>query len=222
MRTAALAAVVFAALPTLSSPAQADVATTLPPGRIVALIPSDDEVSQYVGLPVQHVDDPLPTRPRLPDHLDQRDECRSLFYTNTVDVWGPEFTAFRSQNWTYQPDPDRVFVSQSVGTFSNTRITRDQFNAVYNPNLFNACAHADLHGPPMDPGITFELYDFKVNDPVMIWTLACKYNGQYTGYNNVIVAWYLGNVMSISTVGQNGNPAQAVKRLTDHILSRVG
>lgn len=217
-RAAAVCAAVAAALWTLSPPAGA----TVPPGRIVSLIPSDDEVSQFVGLPVRHVDDPLPVQPRLPDHLNQRDDCRSLFYTNNTDVWGGDYSAFRSQNWQYQPDPNRLFVGQSVGMFASTGAARDRFNSIYNANLFNACNHADLHGPPMDPSISFEVYDFKTNDDVMIWTLAVKDYGQYTGYNNVFVAWHLNNVISISTVGQQGNPSQAVKRLTDHILNRVG
>jgi hypothetical protein len=218
-RAAAVGAAIVAALWSLSPPAGA---TNVPPGRIVSLIPSDDEVSQFVGLPVRHQDDPLPVRPRDADHLDQRDECRVLFYTNTVDVWSSEYAAFRSQIWTYPPDPDRMYVSQSVGTFGSTQDARDRFNAVYNPGIFSTCSHAQVHGPPMNPGVTMELYDFKINDDVMIWTLAGKYYGQYNGYNYVIVAWHLANVMSLSSVGEVGNPAQAVKRLTDHILDRVG
>lgn len=217
-RPAAACAVAVAALWTLSPPAGA----TIPPGRIVSVIPSDDEVSQFVGLPMRHVDDPLPAAPRLPDHLNQRDECRALFYTNTVDVWGQDYTAFRSQNWTYPPDPNGTFVSQSVGLFASTGAARDRFDSIYNANLFNGCNHADLHGPPMDEGISFEVYDFKTNNDVMIWTLAAKQYGQYTGYNYVYVAFHLNNVISISNIGQQGNPSQSVKRLTDHILNRVG
>ena len=125
-RVAAACTVILAALWTLSPSANADAANTLPPGRIASLIPSDDEVSQYVGLPVHHLDDPLPARPRFPDHLEQRDECRSLVFANTVEVWSSDFTAFRSQDWTYQPDPGRVVVSQSVGTFSSAGAAQDR------------------------------------------------------------------------------------------------
>jgi hypothetical protein len=216
-QTAAIAAVIVAALWTQSPPARAGV----PPGRIISLIPSDDEVSQFVGLPVRHVDDPLPVRPRGPDHLDQRDECRALVYDNTEDVWGSDYAAFRGQNWSAPSDPD-LGVSQSVGTFTSASAARDRFNAAYNPNLFNICNHAEFRGPGVNPGVTLELYDFKVNDPVIMWTLAGKYYGQYNGWNSVHVAWHLDNVISISSIGQDGNPNQAVKRLTDYILSRVG
>lgn len=217
-RAAAVCAVAVATLCVLSPSAHA---TNVPPGRIVSLIPSDDEVSQYVGLPVTQTG-PVGVRPRAPDHLDERDECRALWYTNTVDVFGTDYSAFRSQVWTYQPDPDRMYVSQSVATFANANDAQDRFNAVFNPNQFNTCNHAVLRGMLMQPGVTAELYDFKLNDDVMLWTLASKYYGQYTGYNTVVVAWHLANVIAISSVGQNGNPAQAVKRLTDHILDRVG
>jgi hypothetical protein len=217
-RAAALCAVTVATLCVLSPSAKA---TNVPPGRIVSLLPSDDEVSQYVGLPVTQVG-PVGVRPRAPDHLDERDDCRALTYTNTVEVFGTDYSAFRGQAWTYQPDEDQMFVSQSVATFASSRNAEDRFNAVYNPNLFNTCDHAQLRGVPMHPGITAELYDFKLNDVVMMWTLASKYYGQYTGYNTVVVAWHLANVIAISGVGQPGNPAQAVKRLTDHILDRVG
>jgi hypothetical protein len=218
MRTAAACAVVAGTLGTLSPPAGA---TTVPPGRIVSLIPSDDEVSQYVGLPVTQMGT-QGVRPPSPVHLDQRDECRPLLFAITDDVWGTDYTAFRSQVWSYQPDPARMFVTQAVGTFTNTGSARDRFNSVYNPNLFNMCNHAEFRSVQQNAGVMYELYDFKLNDDVMIWTLAVKSYGQYTGYNNVFVAWHVGNVMATSSVGQEGNPSQAVKRLTDHILDRVG
>jgi hypothetical protein len=221
-RAAAVTTVIVAVLWTQSPLVAADVASTVPPGRIISLIPSDDEVSQFVGLAVRHLDDPLPVRPRSGDHLDQRDECRSLAFTNSEDVWGTDYAAFRSQVWNIPSDPDRIIVSQSVGTFPGTSAARDRFNAAYNPQLFDVCNHAEFRVPGAHPGLMLELYDFKLNDDVMIWTLAAKYYGQYTGFNNVSVAWHLGNVMSIANVGQEGNPAQAVKRLTDHILDRVG
>jgi hypothetical protein len=213
-----MAAVIVAALWTQSPPARASV----PPGRVVSLIPSDDEVSQFVGLPVRHVDDPLPVRPRLSDHLDQRDECRALAYNNTEDVWGSDYASFRSQNWNIPTDPDRVGVNQSAGTFPSMSAARDRFNATFNPNLFNTCNHAELHGPGLAPGMMLELYDFRLDDPVIMWTLSAKYYGQYNGWNAVYVAWHLDNVISISNVSQVGSPNQAVKRLNDFILSRVG
>jgi PknH-like extracellular domain len=219
MRAAAACAVVAVTLGTISPPAGA---TTVPPGRIISLIPSDDEVSQFIGFSVRHVDDPLPVRPRGADHLDQRDECRTLAFTNTEDVWGSDYAAYRSQLWKVPSDPDRVIVGQSVGTFLGTSAARDRFNAVYNPNLFNICTHAEFRGPGVNPGIMLELYDFKIDDPIVMWTLAAKYYGQYNGWNCVYVGWHLGNVISVSSVGQEGNPSQAVKRLTDHILDRVG
>ena len=217
MRTAALPAVLLATLCALSPSANA---TNVPPGRIVSLIPSDDEVSQYVGLPVTQTG-PVGVRPRAPDHLDERDECRTLWYTNTVDVWGSDYSAFRSQVWTYQPDQDRVYVSQSVATFANANDAQDRFNAVFNPNLFNTCNHAVLRGA-MPPGMAVELYAFQLKDDVMLWTLSSTYYGQYTGYNTVVAVWHLANVMAVSSVGQQGNPAQAVSRLAGYILDRVG
>jgi PknH-like extracellular domain len=207
---------------TQSPLAGADIATTIPPGRIISLIPSDDEVSQYVGLPVHSVDARLPVRPRGADHLDQRDECRALVFTNTEDAWGSDYAAFRSQLWRIPSDPERIIVGQSVATFTGTSAARDRFNAVYNPNLFNSCNHAEFRAPGVNAGIMLELYDFKIDDSVVVWTIAGKYYGQYNGWNCVYVGWHLGNVMSISNVGQDGNPNQAVKRLADHILSRVG
>lgn len=219
MRTAAMCAVALATLCTLSPSAGA---TTVPPGRIVSLIPSDDEVSQYVGVPVTHAADLIPIRPSGPVHLDQRDECRSLAYDDTVEVWGSDYTAFRAQAWTHQPDPSRMFVTEAVGTFVNTAGARDRFNAVYNPNLFNTCNHAVFTLPNQPPGVTLELYDFKINDNVMLWTLSARDYGQYNGFNFVFAAWHLNNVMAISAVCQQGNPAQAVSRLTGHILDRIG
>ena len=74
----------------------------------------------------------------------------------------------------------------------------------------------------MDPGVTSELYDFKISDDVMVWTMALRYYGEYSGFNTVFVAFHLANVMSFSSIGQMGNPNQAVQRLTDYILNRVG
>lgn len=216
-RSISIAVVILAVLWTQSPPARANV----PPGRIISLIPSDDEVSQFVGLPVRHVDDPLPVRPRRPDHLEQRDECRSLVYNNTEDVWGSDYSTFRSQNWNMPSDPDRIVISQSVGTFPTTDAARERFNAVYNANLFNICNHAEFRGPGVNPGIMLELYAFRIDDPIIMWTIAGKYNGQYNGWNGVYIAWHVNNVISISDVGQDGNPGPAVKRLTGHILDRV-
>ena len=108
--------------------------------------------------------------------------------------------------------------------FTGTAAARDRFNSVYNANLFNTCNHAQLRDPLQmkQPGFTLELYDFKINDDVMMWTLAAKVYGQYNGYNYVFVVWTLANVMAISSIGQDGNPAQAVNRLTGHLLDRVG
>ena len=217
LRITAVVTVIVAALWSQSPPAGA----TVPPGRIVSLIPSDDEISRYVGLPVTQIA-AQGVRPRPQDHLSERDECRTLIFDTSVDVWGTDYTAFRSQNWTYQPDPTRAFVSQAVGTFSSAGSARDRVHAVYNPNLFNSCNHAQFNSPDGTPGATFELFDFKVDDPVILWTLAAKNYGQYNGYNYVFVIFYLDNVMSISAVGQVGNPNPVVKRLTDYILSRVG
>jgi hypothetical protein len=217
-RTAATCAVVLATLSALSPPANANV----PPGRIISLIPSDDEVSQYMGVPMHHITDPLPVRPGEPIHLDQRDECRSLLFQGTVEVWGPDYTAFRGQNWEYQPDPGRMVATEIVGTFLNSGAATDKFNATFNPNLFNACTHAVFRAPSVAAGIMLELYDFKIDNPVVGWTLAAKYNGQYTGWNAEFLAFHLDNVMAISYAGQDGNPAPAVKRFTDHILDRIG
>jgi PknH-like extracellular domain len=217
-RTTTVCAVALAAVCALSPSASA---TTIPPGRIVSLIPSDDEVSQFVGLPVTQTGS-QGVRPRPSVHLDQRDECRPLLFAVTDDVWGKDYTAFRSQIWSYQPDPSRMFATAAVGTFTNTGSARDRFDSIYNPNLFSMCNHAEFRSVEQDAGIMFELYDYKVNDDVIIWTLAAKYYGQYNGYNNVFVAWHVGNVMAISSAGQQGNPSEAVKRLTGHILDRVG
>jgi hypothetical protein len=214
-----MCAVAVATLFALSPPAWA---TNIPPGRIVSLIPSDDEVSQYVGLPVRRFYDTPQASPRPSDHLDQRDECRALLFADTTDAWGSDYVAFRHQYWNDPSDPNRILVGEAVGTFPGTGAARDRFDATYNQALFETCNHAQFHAASMQPGITAEVYDFKVNGEVIIWTLASKYYGEYTGYNEVFVAWHLANVMAISTVGQNGNPAQAVNRLTGHILDRVG
>jgi PknH-like extracellular domain len=218
VRTAAISTAALATVCTLSPTA---VAANVPPGRIVSLIPSDDEVSQYVGLPVTRPGPPA-VRPRLQDHLDERDDCRTLLYNNTDEVWQSDYAAFRTQAWTYQPDQDRMYVSEAVGTFANAAGARDRFNAVFNPNLFNTCSHAVLRGPLINSGIAVELYDFQLKDDVMLWTISSKSYGQYTGYNTVFVAWHLDNVMAIVSVGQPGNPAQAVSRLAGYILDRVG
>ncbi|WIM88503.1 sensor domain-containing protein [Candidatus Mycobacterium wuenschmannii] len=217
-QTVTIAAVVVAALWTQSPLAGA---SNVPPGRIVSLIPSDDEVSQYVGLQVRHDVDPLPARPWQPEPLSQRDDCRKLFATNDVDAWGSDYSAFRTQTWTVPGDPTQIFVGQSVGIFADAGSTRNRFDAAYNPNFFRSCDHAIMQGGPVPEGFSWELYDFKTNDDVMIWTIAARNWGEYTGYNCVAVAFRLGNVMSISSVGQMGNPSQAVKRLTDYILSRA-
>ncbi len=217
-RTAAICAAALVTVCALSSPAGA---ANVPPGRIVSLIPSDDEVSQYVGLPVTRAGAPA-VRPRVQDHLDERDDCRALVYNNTDEVWQSDYAAFRAQAWTYPPDPDRMYVGESVGTFANAAGARDRFNAVFNPDLFNNCRHAVLRGPLLSPGITFELFDFQLKDDVMLWTIASKSYGQYTGYNTVFVAWHVDNVMAIANIGQPGNPAQAVSRLAGYILDRIG
>jgi hypothetical protein len=209
------------ALAALCTPSPSAVAANVPPGRIVSLIPSDDEVSQYVGLPVRQTGPPG-VRPRPQDHLDERDECRTLMYNNTDEVWQSDYTAFRSQVWTYEPDQERMYVSEAVGTFANSAGARDRFDAVFNPNLFNTCSHAQMRGPAMAPGVVTELYDFQLKDNVMLWTASAKYYGQYTGFNTVFAAWHVNNVMAIAGVGQPGNPAQAVSRLAGHILDRIG
>ncbi len=196
-------------------------ATDVPPGRIVSLIPSADEVSQYVGVPVTQAGQ-VGVRPRAQDHLDERDDCRTLVYNNTDEVWQSDYAAFRTQAWTYAPDPDRMYVSEAVGTFANTAGARDRFDAVFNPGLFDRCNHAALHGPLLNPGIAVELYGFQLKDDIMMWTISSKSYGQYTGYNTVFVAWHVDNVMAIASVGQPGNPAQAVARLAGYILDRVG
>jgi hypothetical protein len=71
-------------------------------------------------------------------------------------------------------------------------------------------------------GMAVELYAFQLKDDVMLWTLSSTYYGQYTGYNTVVAVWHLANVMAVSSVGQDGNPAQAVSRLAGYILDRVG
>jgi hypothetical protein len=220
VRSAAVCAALLAVLCLLSPPARATNA--VPPGRILSLIPSDDEVSQYVGLPMHHLNDPVAFRPRDPDHLDQRDECRTLVFDNTVDVWGSDYTAYRAQNWNYQPDPQRMFVNEAVGIFASPGAAQDRFNAVYGPNIFNTCNHAVFQAPLSDPGVMIELYDFKLDDGFVAWTLAVKVGGLYTGYNLVHFAWHLANVMAISLAQQDGNPAPTVRRLTDHILDRLG
>jgi hypothetical protein len=217
-RTAAACAVVLATLSALSPPASANV----PPGRIISLIPSDDEVSQYMGLPMHHAIDPLPVRPGDTFHLDQRDECRLLLFQGSGEVWGSDYTAFRGQDWEYQPDPGRMSAGENVGTFLNAGAATDHFNAAFNPNLFNTCNHAIFRAPNVGAGTMLELFDFKIEQQFVGWTLAVTAGGQYTGWNAVFLAFHLDNVMAISYAGQDGNPAQAVKRFTDHILDRIG
>jgi PknH-like extracellular domain len=208
----------LAALCTLSPPASANV----PPGKILSLIPSDDEVSQFMGVPMHHTQEPLAVRPANPMHLDQRDECRLLLFIYSAEVWGQDYSAFRAQEWADQSSDGATIVTQAVATFPDARAAEDHVNAVYNPNLFNTCNHAEFRASVVAAGLMLELYDFKFNHGLVAWTLSAKYQGRYTGWNAEYLALHVDNVMVISLAGQVGNPAPALTSLTDHILDRIG
>lgn len=212
-------AVIVVALAT-SVPANADAVNILPPGRISSLVPSAEEVGVFTGLPM-HEKGPLGQIPAPSIPLAQRDDCRVLVNDFSVDVWGSDFTAFRAQAWTYQPDPDRSFVSEGVATFQDAAGAQRARN-VFSPGLFNACIHAQVLIPDANPGITGEIFDFKLGDRFVAWNIASKYQGRYTGYNCFALALSHKNVMAITGACQYGNPGQTVARLSDLVLDRIG
>ncbi len=204
-----------------SAPVNAAPANSVPPGRINSLVPADDEVSVFTGLPMSSFG-PIAQMPGPPAHLPQRDECRALFFANTDEVWGSaaDYAGYRSQTWTYRPDPARSFAHLDVGIYPTAAAAR-KAQSVYGPALFNTCSHAESPLPGDEPGITHDVYDFTIDGHSAVWTLAQKNWGQYIAYNCVFFAWHYKNVMSVSTACQFGNPSQTVKRLVDHVFDRI-
>jgi hypothetical protein len=218
-RAVAGCAAIFVASATAFT-AHADAMNNVPPGKIDSLVPSADEVGVFTGLPMHEVG-PAGQVPAPPGPLSQRDDCRVLINNFTVDVFGSDFTAFRSQRWNTQPDPEQSQVGEAVATFRNA-VGSQNARGIFSPGLFNTCMHAELPAPNSAPGIVAEVFDFKLSGHVAAWDLAAKYQGRYTGYNCFEQAMDLKNVMEISVACQYGNPDPTAARVADLVRDRVG
>lgn len=211
-------AVAVAALGGFPAPAVADD-NWVQPGQVMTLIPSDDEVSTYYGMPMRPFG-PVSTAPGEPVHLKQRDDCRDFFSVGTSDLVGSAYASYRSQAWDNTSQAARAIVT--VVTFPSVTAAGEAFMNTYNQAAVNRCRNAKVVAPEFEPGATMDLVHIELNPGIVCsWLFTQRNYGANAGFTVAALIARGANFMVVVMSSQWGNAAVTMDRLSQHVLDRV-
>lgn len=217
----ATSTVLVAALGGLPQPALAVADDNwVQPGQVAKLIPSDDEVSSYAGMPMSSTG-AVSTVPSQPEPLRQRDDCRVFHQLGTTEVVGNNYASHRAQRWENRAQEASAIVA--VTTFPSVAEATAAFTNTYNQPAIDRCLNARLVGADYDPGITMDLVYAKSNPdaPVFSWLLSARNNGANMGFTGAFIVAVGANFMIEVMSSHWGNAAVTMDRLSQHVLDRV-
>ncbi|WP_185746629.1 sensor domain-containing protein [Mycolicibacter terrae] len=189
----------------------------LPPGRLGALLLSDDTISNIVGLPMQ------PTgswkRPGAVVTLRDRNDCKVLTVSDQ-DLWTSDFTAYRQ---VAHQDSDEVnfFAWQGAATYEDTRTASRVFQRSINPGLQARCKTATLPAEN-DEQTTWRVDSLTVTGSALSVTLSEIRHQQMTGWRCSTRIRVQRNVMQRAGACQFGNPVATAQQMADLISDRIG
>ena len=215
----ATSAVLLAALAGLPAPAVADD-DWVQPGQVAKLIPSDDEVSSYAGMPMSPTGS-VGMVPTPPEHLRERDDCRVFYEVGTTEQIGNNYASHRSQRWD-NPAQDAAAIV-SVTTFPSVAEAGAAFTHAYNQPVIDRCRNARLVAADLDPGITMDLVHIESNRDALVisWLLSARNNGANMGFTAAFLIAVGANFMVEVMSSQWGNAAVTMDRLSQYVLDRV-
>lgn len=190
------------------------------PGQVAKLIPSDDEVSSYAGIPMTPAG-PVNMVPAPPERLRERDDCRAFYELGTTELIGNNYASHRWQRWENRSQ-DAAAVA-AVTTFPSVTEAVGVFTNAYNRQAIDHCRNARLVGSDLDPGITMDLVHIEASPdaPVISWLLSARNNGANMGFTAAFLVAVGANFMVEVMCSQWGNAAVTMDRLSQHILDRV-
>ncbi|OBH19392.1 MULTISPECIES: sensor domain-containing protein [Mycolicibacter] len=214
-----MGAIAAAALGAFPAPAVADD-NWVQPGQVMTLIPSDDEVSGYAGMPMSSTG-PVSMVPAPPERLRQRDDCRAFYEVGTTELVGSNYASHRWQRWENRSQDAAAVVA--VTTFPSVAEADAAFTNTYNRPAIDRCRNARLAGADVDPGVTMDLVHIESNPDarVISWLLSARHNGANMGFTSAFLVAVGANFMIEVMTSQWGNAAVTMDRLSQHVLDRV-
>ena len=195
----------------------ADDVDGLPPGRVEALLISDDDVSRIVGLPMHGLG--LWQMPGPVSALRDRDDCRVLTVSDQ-DFWTVDFTAYRE---TAQQDSDEVnfYAWQGVGAYPNSRTASQVFRRAINADLQARCRTAVLSSDT-DDNAMWRVDSLTTTNSTLSVLVSQQLDGQATGWRCATQLRLRRNVIHRDGACQAGNPSTTARQLADMTSDRIG
>ncbi|MGB3332085.1 MAG: sensor domain-containing protein [Mycobacterium sp.] len=216
-----ISAIVLAALGGLPRPAPAAAdGDWVQPGQVAVLIPSDDEVSTFAGMPMSSTG-PVGMVPSQPERLRQRDDCRAFYEVGTTEVVGNNYASHRAQRWENRAHEAAAIVA--VTTFPSVAEAGEAFTNTYNRPAVDRCLNARMAGTDVDAGVTMDLVHVELSPDTTVasWLLSARYNGANMGFTSAVLVAVGANFMVEVLCSQWGNAAVTMDRLSQHVLDRV-
>ncbi|MEB3034357.1 sensor domain-containing protein [[Mycobacterium] nativiensis] len=209
----------IATLGGLPAPAVAD-GDWVQPGQVAMLIPSDDEVGTYAGMPMSNVGS-VSMVPSPPEALRERDDCRLFYEVGTTELVGSNYASHRGQRWENRSQDAAALVA--VTTFPSVAEAVAAFTNAYNRPAIDRCLHARLVGADVDPGVTMDLVhvESSPDTTVISWLLSARHNGANMGFTSAFLVAVGANFMVEVMTSQWGNAAVTMDRLSQHVMDRV-
>jgi hypothetical protein len=189
----------------------------LPPGRIGAVLLSDEDVSSIVGLPMHGTDSWK--RPGAVVRLRDRNDCKVLTVSDQ-DLWTGEFTGYRQV--AHQDSDDlNFFVWQGLAAYPDRRTASRVFQQSINADLAGRCRTAILPAEN-DERTTWRVDSLAVTGGALAVTISELRDQQMTGWRCSTRIRLQRNVMYRAGACQFGNPVATVAQIADLTADRIG
>ncbi|MGV0748216.1 sensor domain-containing protein [Mycolicibacter minnesotensis] len=202
-----------------SAPKTPGLASTdgLPPGRVGALLLSDDDVSAIVGLPMHGKG-----RWQVPSAevtLRDRNECKALTFSGK-DFWTTDYTAYRQVS---QQDSDDMnfFTWQGAAAYPNGRTASRVFRRTINADLQARCRTAMIPAEN-DEHAAWHVDSLTVTDSKLSVILSEQRDQQSTGWRCATQIRLQRNVIHRDGACQTGNPSTTTQQIADMTANRIG
>ncbi|WP_165607014.1 sensor domain-containing protein [Mycolicibacter kumamotonensis] len=189
----------------------------LAPGRIGALLLSDEDVSSIVGLPMPGTGSWK--RPGAVVTLRDRNDCKVLTVSDQ-ELWTSEFTAYR-QVAHQDSDDVNFFVWQGVAAYPDRRTASQVFQRSINADLAGRCRTAILPAEN-DERTTWRVDSLAVTASALSVTISELRDQQMTGWRCSTRIRVQRNVMHRVGACQFGNPVATVAQMADLTADRIG
>ncbi|MEB3034355.1 sensor domain-containing protein [[Mycobacterium] nativiensis] len=189
----------------------------LRPGRVEALLLSDDDVSSIVGLPMHGS-----SRSQVPGAevtLRDRNDCKALTLSGK-DFWTMDFTAYRQVG---QQDSDDLnfFTWQGVGAYANGQTASRVFHRTINADLQERCRTATVPAEA-DEHAEWRVDSLTVTNSRLSVTLSEQRDRQITGWRCSTQIRLQRNVIHRDGACQTGNPSTTAQQMADITANRIG